>query len=132
MPGRSLTILAVTAAALLAAFFGFVGWNKAFAPLDELARHHVWTLVLPEAFGRLVGWSELVLGAGLLAVLVPPHRRLARLSATVLIVNQIVAAAVHAARGEIAALPQNGVLIALLGLVAWAAGSSRKSIGEAR
>jgi len=113
------------AALLLAAFFGFVGWSKATVPLVELARYHAWTVFLPEWLGRLVGISEVILAAGLLAVLVPPRRALAGWSALLLIFNQLAAAIVHAWHGEVAALPQNGVLIALLALVAAATQSKR-------
>lgn len=105
-------------ALLLAAFFGFVGWNKAFAPLAELARHGAWTVHLPEGLGRLVGWSELALAAALLAVPVRPS--IARIAALALVLNQIAAALVHGALGETAALPQNAVLIVIL-LALWGA-----------
>ena len=117
---RSLAVpIGVLAAPLLAAFFGFVGWNKAFAPLEELARHQVWTLALPEPAGRLIGWSELLLAAGLLAFLVPAGRKLASASAALLFLNQIAAAAVHAFRHESAAMLQNALLIVSLAVVAW-------------
>lgn len=101
-------------ALLLAAFFGFVGWNKAFAALADLARYHAWTIYLPETLGRLVGWSEMVLAAGLLFALAPKQQRLGQISALVLVVNQFVAALIHLAHGESGALPQNAVLIAML------------------
>lgn len=112
-------------ALLLAAFFGFVGWNKAFAPLAELARHGAWTVHLPEWLGRLVGWSELALAAALLAVPVRPS--IARIAALALVANQIAAGLVHLARGETAALPQNAVLIVML-LALW--GAARTQQGE--
>lgn len=117
---RLVTGIAVGAALLLAAFFGFVGWHKAFSPLAELAQHKVWTLALPELAGRAIGWSELALALGLAAMLRPQLRHLGRFSALALIINQAVAAAVHLSRGETDALPQNGVLVALLCLVAFA------------
>lgn len=98
----------------LAAFFAFVGWNKAFAPLAELARHKAWTVHLPEGLGRAVGASELAC-----AVLLLVPGRVRRITALVLLANQACAAAVHLARGEVAALPQNAVLIALLIALAW-------------
>ena len=112
-------------ALLLAAFFGFVGWNKEFAPLAELARHGAWTVHLPEWLGRLVGWSELALAAALLAVPVRPS--IARIAALALVANQIAAGLVHLARGETAALPQNAVLIVML-LALW--GAARTQQGE--
>lgn len=96
---------------LLAAFFGFVGWMKAFAPLAELRLHHAWTVWLPEPLGRAVGWSELI-GAALLALalLVPRLARHQRAVAVYFIVNQMAAATTHFAVGEHGALPQNAVL----------------------
>lgn len=113
------TGLAMLAAVLLAGFFAFVGWNKAFASLEDLARHRAWTVFLPEDLGRLIGWSEMVLAAGLLAALVPRLRRIAMFSALLLAANQLCAAVVHATNHEASALPQNAVLIALLALVAF-------------
>lgn len=104
----------------LAAFFGFVGWNKAFAPLEDLARYHAWTVHLPEWLGRAVGLSEMALALGLLAVLIRKPRIICT-AALLLIVNQLVAALVHLTHGEASALPQNAVLIALLALTARAA-----------
>lgn len=101
----------------LALFFAFVGWNKAFAPLADLARYGSWTVHLPETLGRIVGWSEMLLALALLAGLLPGFRTFGRGAAAVLIINQLAAAAVHFTRGETAALPQNAVLIALLSLV---------------
>lgn len=98
----------------LAAFFAFVGWNKAFAPLADLARHGAWTVHLPPWLGRTVGGSELACAA---LLLVPG--RLRRIAALVLVANQACAAAVHLAHGEAAALPQNAVLMALLIALAW-------------
>lgn len=107
-------IIVVVLALVLAAFFAFVGWNKAFAPLADLARYHAWTIYLPETLGRIVGWSEMVLAAGLLGALTRQGWYVARLSALLLVLNQLVAAAVHAIHGEAGALPQNGVLVAAL------------------
>lgn len=102
----------------LSAFFGFVGWNKAFASLDDLVRYGSWTVHLPEAFGRLVGWSEMACALLLLAGLVVNRPKLGGVAALVLIANQIVAALVHWSQGELSALPQNSVLIALLSILA--------------
>jgi DoxX-like family len=114
--GRALIAVLCTG---LAAFFGFVGWNKAFASLEDLARYGAWTFHLPEWLGRAVGWSEMALALGLLAALAGKPR-LAHLSALLLVANQLAAGAVHLTRGETAALPQNAVLIALLSLIVWA------------
>lgn len=100
-------------------FFAFVGWNKAFAPLGELARHRAWTIHLPETLGRVIGWSEMLFALGLLCAFVPRLRRFAPLFAFLLIVNQLAAAAVHASLGEFDALPPNAGLVLLLALLAW-------------
>ena len=130
--GRTAKLAAAAVLALvLAAFFGFVGYNKAFAPLTDLQRYGAWTIWLPETVGRLVGWSEMACAAGLLLALPAPTRAIARLAAIVLIVNQLAAAAVHAVHGETGALPQNLILIALLGLVAALLTNSKSKQGDA-
>ena len=98
----------------LALFFAFVGWNKAFASLVDLARYGSWTIHLPEALGRLVGWSEMLCAMGLLAGLFIRGRRFSQIATLVLLANQLIAALMHARHGDVAALPQNAVLIALL------------------
>ena len=109
----------VAAALLLALFFGFVGTMKSFAPLELLKQHHAWTTALPALPGRLVGLSELACAAALvLGLLLPGRRTWITVAAVILIVNQLVAAAVHLARGETEALPQNAILIGLLILAA--------------
>lgn len=103
----------------LAAFFGFVGWMKATAPLAMLAQHGAWTVRVPEPLGRAVGVSEIACALLLLVGLLPRRARIGEAAAMVLIANQLVAAAVHASAGETHALPQNAVLIAALAIVAW-------------
>ena len=117
-----LRALVSTIAVLLAAFFLFVGWNKAFAALAALARYGAWTVWIPAWLGRLVGWSEMACAVALLATLVPGWERIARAAAVILVANQLVAAAMHFAHAEPGALPQNAVLVALLVGVAFAAG----------
>ena len=121
-------LIAIAAVALtvpLAAFFCFVGYMKSFAPLSTLEQHHAWTTALPAWLGRMVGASELACAAALVLGLVWSAKRgWARIAAAVLVVNQIAAAAVHQSRGESEALPQNLVLILMLGglllsLAAW-------------
>nr|WP_217991283.1 hypothetical protein [Sphingomonas spermidinifaciens] len=63
--------------------------------------------------------SEILCALLLLAGLAPGHTRIGGAAAMILIANQLVAAAVHAGAGEAQALPQNAVLIAALGSVAW-------------
>lgn len=103
----------------LAAFFGFVGWMKASAPVATLAQHGAWTVRIPKPLGRAVGVSEIVCTLLLLVGLLPGRARIGAAAALVLITNQGVAAAVHASAGESHALPQNAVLVTALGVVAW-------------
>lgn len=118
MPSAVCRALIAALCVPLALFFAFVGWNKAFASLADLARHGSWTVHLPEWLGRIVGWSEMLLALGLMAGLARPRRSLAAISALALVANQLVAAFVHFTHGETAALSQNFVLILLLTLVA--------------
>jgi uncharacterized membrane protein YphA (DoxX/SURF4 family) len=111
---RIITMLARAIALLLAAFFAFVGWHKLVSPLADLQRYHSWTAYLPELPGRIVGMSELICAAALVLSIVSKYRAAAGVAAAVLIANQLIAAAVHWTHQEIAALPQNGALIALL------------------
>lgn len=118
-------------AVLLAAFFGFVGYNKAFASIADLTHYGAWTIWVPEALGRAVGWSEMGCAVGLLGALAPRFRTIARIAAAILIVNQLAAAATHAAHGETGALSQNAMLIAFLALVATLLPPSNRKQGEA-
>ncbi len=111
------TALAWGARVLLAAFFGFVGYWKARGPLEMLAEHRAWVAGFPAGFARVVGWSEILLGLLLLAVASPRLRPAAGWAAVLLLINQVFAAWVHAARREFDALPQNAVIIALLALI---------------
>lgn len=113
------TALRILLSLPLAAFFGFVGWMKASAPLAMLAQHGAWTVRIPEPLGRIVGVSEIVCALLLLVGLLPGRARIGGAAALVLIANQAVAAAVHASAGESEALPQNAVLVAALAVVAW-------------
>lgn len=114
-----LTALRILLSLPLAAFFGFVGWMKASAPIAILAQHGAWTVRVPEPLGRAVGVSEIVCALLLLVGLLPRRARIGAAAALVLIANQFVAAAVHASAVEAHALPQNVVLVAALALVAW-------------
>ena len=118
------------AALLLAAFFGFVGYMKTFAPVAVLDQHHAWTTALPAWAGRVVGVSELACAAGLLgAIAIRGQLRWAPWIAGALVANQLVAAGIHVARGEVTALPQNAVLIAMLVLFAISVRFWRRRVG---
>jgi uncharacterized membrane protein YphA (DoxX/SURF4 family) len=103
----------------LALFFAFVGWNKAFASLNDLAHYGAWTVHVPETLGRIIGASEMLFAATLLAGLLSRGLQIAQIAALALVANQLIAAFIHARHGETGALPQNGILIAALLGVAW-------------
>lgn len=115
---------------LLAAFFGFVGYWKAFGPIAALAEHHAWVAGFPTWFARAAGWQELLCAAALLTPAFPSIKRVPAIAAIALIINQLAALGVHVWRGEAQmAAPQNLVLITLLSFVAFRAhiqGSSAK------
>jgi hypothetical protein len=102
----------------LSAFFVFVGYWKAFGPIEALADHHAWVAGLPDWFARAVGWSEILCATGLLLPSKFDERRIVLFAAVILVVNQVIALAVHVARGEgNVAAPQNIVLLLLLAIV---------------
>ncbi len=104
---------------LLAAFFGFVGFMKAFAPMAELQVHHAWVADMQPAIARAVGWSEMLCAVGLIVpVRFAARRRLTAIAALSLFANQLVAIFFHGVRGDLAeALPQNLLLLGLLAAV---------------
>lgn len=115
-----LKIAAWAARVFLAAFFLFVGYWKTFGPIDALAEHHAWVAGFPALFARAIGWQETLCAAALLTPAFWATRLVAPFAPLVLLVNQIAALAVHAARGEAAmAAPQNLILITLLGFSAY-------------
>jgi hypothetical protein len=118
--------IARVAALPLALAFAFFGYFKTFATRVVLEQNHAWTTALPELVGRAVGVSELA--AALLLVIGtirPAWRKLAIAAAIYGIANQGCAALVHLGRGELAALPQNGVLASLALIVALALAAHR-------
>ena len=108
-------VLMAVLALPLAAFFGFVGYYKAFAPIEELARHSAFTVHLPVLLGKALGWLEM---AGALALLSGLAIRAARpvqgAFAWALAAEQVVSSIIHLQHDEAAMLPQNGVIIVML------------------
>lgn len=105
---------------LLGGFSVFVGWNKAFAPLDVLREHSAWTIHLPVMLGRLIGLAELVAAALLAAaLLVPRTARWGLLGAGWISANHVVAGIVHVIHREWHTLTQTGVVLALCALWLW-------------
>ena len=114
-----LGVLRRIACLLLAAFFAFVGYWKAFGPIEALSEHHAWVAGWPDWIARGVGWSELACAASLVVSCLLDLRQLAFWTALALIANQLAALSVHASRSEVAAAgAQNLVLLAILGLIA--------------
>ena len=102
----------------LAAFFGFVGWYKAFAPLPELLAHHAWTAHIPAWLGRPMGLTEMAGAAALVAGLVPAAWRWTQLAALWLAASQIPSSVIHWTHGEAEELPKNLLIFVLLLAVA--------------
>lgn len=102
----------------LAAFFGFVGWYKAFAPLAELAAHNAYTVHLPVLLGRALGWFEmagaLALALGLLLLRLILAQRMFALA---LAAEQIGSTWIHWHHGELGMIAQNSLLIAALATI---------------
>lgn len=112
-------LLAVLAL-LLGGFSAFVGWNKAFAPLDVLREHSAWTIHLPVWLGRMVGWLEMSAVVALFASLaLPRFARWGLWAAIWITLNHAVAALFHIAHAEWHTLPQSAVMITLCLVLAW-------------
>lgn len=126
---KAAKMMGVVVSCLLAFFFLFVGYMKAFAPLAELMQHHAWTVYLPEPIGRAIGWSEI--GCGILLLIGIARPTAGRIGAVALLLNQMVAAAVHGWMGEVHSLPQNAVIILICVLIL-ALQSCRRIMGTDR
>lgn len=109
----------------LAAFFGFVGYYKAFAPQAELLEHHAWTSHVPWWIGRPMGWTELAGAVALVAGVTARAWPATSIAAAWLAASQIVSSWIHVHNGESDALGQNLFLFVALALIAWAAGTRR-------
>ena len=122
-PAIARQILLIALAVPMAAFFAFVGYYKAFAPMEELARHGAWTAHVPEWIGRPMGWTELAGATAMLAAAMPVigwrAGGYAAIAAVWLALSQFISAGVHVTHGEASALPQNLFLfVALMGIAA--------------
>ena len=119
--GRKLRFGLWAAQALLAAFFGFVGFSKLTLPIPELASMMKWPGDVSPALVRFVGAAEL---AGAIGIVLPALTRVLPLltpaAAVGLAVIQALAIVFHAVRGETAfTLPINLALLAATLFVAW-------------
>jgi hypothetical protein len=115
-PGMHPAVFAalVLLALLIGGFSLFVGYHKAFSPLDVLVQNSAWTVHLPVWLGRAVGWAELAAAVTLFAGL--PLRRFARagyFAAIWITLNHAVAAVVHVIHAEWHTLTQSAVVITL-------------------
>ena len=118
--GRALHVALWVAQVLLALGFGMAGFMKLTQPVASLSAQMPWTTAVPTGLVRFIGLSEL---SGALGLILPAAARvLPRLTpaaATGLVLIMGMAAAFHLSRGEITALPINGILGALAAFVAW-------------
>lgn len=105
---------------LLAIFALLAGVNHGFRPLDEAARTAPWTALVPPVLVRLIGWSELAVGLGLV---LPAATRilpgLTPLAAAGLATITALAIPFHVLRGEANVIGLHIVVIALCFFVAW-------------
>ena len=119
--GRKLRVGLWVAQALLAVFFGFVGFSKLTLPIPELASMMKWPGDVSPALVRFVGAAEL---AGAIGIVLPALTRVLPLltpaAAFGLALIQVLAIGFHAMRGETAfTLPINLALLAATLFVAW-------------
>jgi putative oxidoreductase len=106
--------------ALLALAFVMAGFMKLTTPLDQLGAAMPWVTAVPGALVRFIGLAELAGGLGLVLPAATRIRPiLTPIAAAGLVVVMVLAALLHVARGELAALPVNLVLGGLATLVAW-------------
>jgi putative oxidoreductase len=131
--GRNLWTTGLWAAqALLAAFYGFAGFNKLSQSMESLgAMGMSYALDYPELLTRFIGTMEILGAIGLiLPALTRIMPRLTPLAALGFSVIQVLAMGVHISRGEFMVLPMNLVLLALSLFVLW--GRERKAPIAAR
>ena len=113
----------------LAAFFAFVGWYKAFAPVSELLAHHAWTAHVPVWIGRPMGVTEMAGAGALLAGLFPAAWRWTRVAALWLAASQIPSSVIHWTHGEAAELPKNLLIFGMLLTIAALCRRTREGAG---
>ncbi len=119
-PSRALHISLWVVQALLGAAFLMAGFTKATQPMDMLAAQMPWTAVVGEGMTRFIGISEVLGAVGLiLPALTRIKPKLTALAGAGLVTVMVLAMGFHLARGEMMALPINGVLAALAAFVAW-------------
>ncbi len=117
---------------LLAAFYGFAGFNKLTQTMESLGAMGMgYATDFPELLTRFIGTAEVLGAIGIiLPALTRIMPRLTPLAALGFSVIQVLAMGVHISRGEFAVLPMNLVLLALSLFVLW--GRERKAPIAAR
>jgi putative oxidoreductase len=117
---------------LLAAFYGFAGFNKLTQSMQSLAAMGMsYAIDFPELLTRFIGTMEVLGAVGIiLPALTRIMPRLTPLAALGFSIIQVLAMGVHISRGEFAVLPMNLVLLALSLFVLW--GRERKAPIAAR
>lgn len=108
-------------AVLLAAFYGFAGFNKISQTIPALsAMMGAWPAALPEWAVRTIGSLEI---SGALGLILPSLTRilpkLTPIAAACFVLLQIGAMITHISLGEANVLPVNIVLLLLAAFVAW-------------
>ena len=129
--GKAWTIGLWAVQILLAAMYGFAGFNKLAQSSDALvAMGMAWVASSPIALVRFIGLAEV---AGALGMILPWATRimprLTPLAALGLCAIQVLAMPVHIFRGEYGVLPINLMLFAMALFVWW--GRSRRLRGGA-
>ena len=106
---------------LLAAFYGFAGFNKVSQTMESLgAMGMSYATDFPELLTRFIGTMEILGAIGIiLPALTRIMPRLTPLAALGFSVIQVLAMGVHLSRGELGVLPMNLVLLALSLFVLW-------------
>jgi putative oxidoreductase len=105
---------------LLALAFGMAGVMKTTQPIADLALKMVWPGDVPPAMVRFIGVSEFLGAVGLILPAVTRIKPVfTPLAALGLVVIMVLAAAFHASRGELFALPMNVGFAALAAFIAW-------------
>jgi putative oxidoreductase len=119
-PPRALHVTLWVAQSLLALSFHMGGLKKATTPLAELAVKMTWVNAIPGPLVRFIAVSEIL---GALGVILPSltriQPRLTALAGAGLATIMVLAAALHASRGEFPMIAINAVLFSLAAFVAW-------------
>ncbi len=119
-PPRRLLAAGLWAAQLVLAFFLLFGaYMKLAAPAEEVAKMMVWAAQYPN-LKTFTGIVDLLGGLGiLLPALTRIQPRLTVAAALGIVVLQVLAFGLHAARGEWPATPFNVILLCLAAFVLW-------------